>query len=74
MIPLINCLNGEKTMPKTNFDEVMENMTVDQLASYIDRTEYENSCKKCCVYYDKKCDPSMCVDGIKQWLLSEKVS
>ena len=62
-------------MSKTNFDDFMENMTVDQLASYIDKTEYDESCRKCCVYYDKKCDPStMCVDGIKQWLLSEKVS
>lgn len=61
-------------MSKTNFDEVMKNMTVDQLALYIDRTEYENSCKKCCVYYNKKCNVTMCVDGIKQWLLSEKES
>lgn len=60
-------------MQKTNYEVIMENMTVDQLATYIDRSEYENSCKKC-IYYPKKCEVSMCHDGIKQWLLLESVS
>ena len=60
-------------MPKTNYDVMMENMTADQLATYIDRSEYELSCQKC-VYYPKKCTVEMCHDGIKRWLLSESVS
>ena len=61
-------------MPKTNFDDFIEKLTPDEVADYINQKDYEECCKKCCVYYKEKCKASMCLDGIKQWLLSEKES
>lgn len=60
-------------MPKTNFDEMKENLTADQLAEYLDNSINVNGCLYC-IYRYENCRITMCKEGIKAWLQKEKVS
>ena len=53
----------------TNYEKIIKNMSVDEVAKFIDATIY---CCECCIYTDtEECKLASCRSGIKKWLESE---
>ena len=52
----------------TNYDKI-KNMTVDEMAEYLSN---RTACAFCIYEFEQECNQAVgCVEGIKQWLLSE---
>lgn len=51
----------------TRYDDMMQKMTVEEMARIID----EWSCERC-VWKNEYCFDKVCVEGIKKWLMEEK--
>ena len=54
-------------MEKTNYDVIMENMTIDKLTELINGNHMWNPCRYC-IYKDSECSAFYCTKGIKRWL------
>lgn len=59
-------------MAKTNYDVMLENMTVDKMTDLIKDSTETNTCVNCAYWHEEeKCPDFACSLGIKLWLLKE---
>lgn len=59
-------------MAKTNYDVMLENMTVDKMADLIKDSTETNTCLNCAYRYEAEACPDFaCSLGVKLWLLKE---
>lgn len=57
----------------TNYEKI-KNMTVDEMAEFMDYINTQTACDKYCIYKDETscvCKEDDCKTVLKQWLLSE---
>lgn len=55
----------------TRYDDMMQKMTVEEMASFIGRGP--QPCLRC-AWWKEDCGDKLCEEGVKKWLMEEKTS
>lgn len=60
----------------TNYERIMNEMTVEKIAELISENTLYNPCNLCAYYRDsfisRQCKTCTCIDGIEEWLKQEE--